>query len=239
MSPAPVPARHQRKDTPFPLEPVEQREPTVPSTNQREPPSTSPAVTPTVCPTPSPSVAQHHSTGHRQPLQCLIMDTSNTACAANVLTTNDDVFECLAKTIYHTLLLQCNLYDLEVCKTAVSNPDTLSFDQFLLDPDMDKWKESAAKEIEALESKGNSKEIRMREAKSKILLETWVFRRKTAPTGVIKKFKGCFCVHEDLQKGDFDTFVPVVAWDTIHLVLVFALTQGWRLICINFTSAFV
>ena len=79
----------------------------------------------------------------------------------------------------------------------------------------------------------------MHEAKSKILPGTWVFRRKRAPTGVIKKFKGCFCVCGDLQEGDFDTFAPVIAWATNRLVLVFALTQGWRLICIDFSNAFI
>ena len=79
----------------------------------------------------------------------------------------------------------------------------------------------------------------MHEAKSKILLGTWIFRRKRTPTGVIKKFKGHFCVHGDLQEGDFDTFAPVVAWATIRLVLVFALTQGWRLMCIDFSNAFI
>ena len=79
----------------------------------------------------------------------------------------------------------------------------------------------------------------MHSAKSKILLGTWVFRRKRAPTGVIKKFKGRFCVHGDLQEGDFDTFASVVAWATISLFLVLALAQGWRLICIDFSNAFI
>ena len=86
------------------------------------------------------------------------MDPANTAYTANVLITNDDVFECLAMTVYCALLFQCNLYNLEVCKVAVSDPDTLSFDQILLDPELDKSKESAAKGIEALEIKGTQKE---------------------------------------------------------------------------------
>ena len=239
VSPAPVQARHQREGTPFSLQPVQQRESTVPSTHQREPPSTKPAVAPTAVPTPSPSVTQRHSTCQCRPVQHLKMDPANTTYAANVIVTSDDVFECLAMPIYHALLLQFNLYNPEVCKAAVSNPDTLLFDQILLDPDLDKWKESAAKEIEALESKGTWKEVQKHEAKSKILPRTWVFRRKRTPTGVIRKCKGHFCVHGDLQEGDFDTFAPVVAWATICLVLVFALTQGWRLICIDFSNAFI
>ena len=65
VSPAPVQAHHQREDTPFPLQPVQQWEPTVPSTHQREPPSTKPAVAPTNVPTPSPSVTQRHYTCQR------------------------------------------------------------------------------------------------------------------------------------------------------------------------------
>ena len=147
--------------------------------------------------------------------------------------------ECLDKTVYDILLLQCNLYDLEVYNAVVSDPDILSFDQSLLYPDLDKWKESASKEVEALESKGTWKEVPMHEAKSKILPRTLVFIRNRAPTGVIKKFKDLFCVRGDLQEGDFDTFASVAAWATIHLVLVLALTQCWRLICIDFSNAFI
>ena len=61
VSPATVQARHQREDTPLPFQPVQRRESTVPSTYQREPPSTKPALAPTVAQTPSPSIAQRHS----------------------------------------------------------------------------------------------------------------------------------------------------------------------------------
>ena len=62
VSPTPVKARHQREDTPFSLQSVQQRKPTVPSTHQREPPSTKPAVAHTIVSTPSPSITQRHST---------------------------------------------------------------------------------------------------------------------------------------------------------------------------------
>ena len=78
VSPDPVQARHQREDTPFPSQSVQQREPTVPSSHQREPPSTKPVVTPTVAPTPSPSITQHHSTCQHRPVQHLIMEPANT-----------------------------------------------------------------------------------------------------------------------------------------------------------------
>ena len=242
--PVPVPARHQREDTPKPSAAPLQREPPVPSVPQREPPSSDPTKQPT--PTPSqptapPSPGPRRSSRNRRPVQRLIqqMDPSNTTYTANHLATNDDVFECLAMTVYRSLLLQCNLYSLEICKAAVSDPDTLSFDQILLDPDLAKWKEAAAREIEALESKGTWIEVPTHAAKTKILPGTWVFRRKRAPTGIIKKFKGRYCVRDDLQEGEFDTFAPVVAWSTIRLVLVFALTQGWKLICVDFSNAFV
>ena len=237
--PAPVQACHQREDTPFSLQPVQQSEPTVPFTHQKEPPSTKLAVAPTIVPTPSPSVAQHHSTHQRQPIQHLIMDPANTIYTANVLVTNNDVFECLAMPVYCTLLLQCNLYNLEVFKAAVYNPETLSFDQILLDQTWTSGRNLQPRRSKHWKAKGLGRKSQMHEAKSEILLGTWVFRRTRAPTGVIQKFKGHFSVCGDLQEGDFDTFAPVVAWATIHLVLVFALNQGWRLICVDFRNAFI
>ena len=64
VSPATVQARHQREDTPLPLQPVQRRESTVPSTYQREHPS-KPALAPTVAQTPAPSIAQRHSIRQR------------------------------------------------------------------------------------------------------------------------------------------------------------------------------
>ena len=124
-------------------------------------------------------------------------------------------------------------------KASSSDPDTLSFDEAMSDPDFPKWRLSADSEIRALESKKTWLEESIEKATSKILPGTWVFRRKRSPDGTVKKYKARYCVRGDLQEGDFDTFAPVVAWSTVRLFLVMALTLGWHTCSIDFSNAFV
>ena len=133
------------------------------------------------------------------------MDASHTTYDSN----------CMNYHLYHTLLQQSNLCDLAICKAAASDPDTLSFDQILLEPNLDQWKAAAQREIEALEAKGTWEEVPVEDATTRILPGTWVFKRKRSPTGEIKKYKGRYCVRGDLQEGEFETFAPVVSWSTI------------------------
>ena len=131
------------------------------------------------------------------------------------------------------------LIDVSILKAAVSDPDTLSFDEILSDPDFDNWKMSADVEIFALIRKDVWDEVHISDAKTKILPATWVFCRKRSPTGEIKKYKARWCVRGDLQEGIFETFSPVVSWCTIRVVLIFAITHNWVLLCIDFTNVFV
>ena len=69
-------------------------------------------------------------------------------------------------------------------------------------------------------------EVPTSEASSKILPGTWVFHHKRAPTGINTKFKARYCVRGDLQEDIPETYVPVVSWSTIRLVLILTLTQN-------------
>ena len=127
-----------------------------------------------------------------------------------------------------------------VYKAAASDPDTLSYEQAMNDrPSVEEWLKAADAEIRSLEAKGTWIEVPKLEAKTRILPGTWVFRRKRAPDGRIKKYKGRYCVRGDLQEGEFDTFAPVVQWSTIRLILVLSLTLDWPACSIDFASAFV
>ena len=127
-----------------------------------------------------------------------------------------------------------------VYKAAASDPDTLSYDQAMADhPHVQKWLEAAAEEIRVLEAKGTWEEVPKSEAKGRILPGTWVFRRKRKPDGMIKKLKARYCVRGDLQEGVFETFAPVIAWSTIRMLLVLALTLDWHTCSVDFASAFV
>ena len=124
-------------------------------------------------------------------------------------------------------------------KAAPSDPDTLSFDEAMSDTaNIDKWFAAAAKEIESLERNGTWQVVPIEEANSKILPGTWVFRRKRTPDGTISKYKARYCVRGDLEDGEPETYAPVVAWSTVRLFLVLALTLGWSTCSIDFGSAF-
>ena len=134
---------------------------------------------------------------------------------------------------------QFNLNCLHVLKAAASDPDTLTYDEILQDSELEEWKKAATNEIASLEENGTWEEVSIDQAQGTILPGTWVFRRKCAPTGHVIKHKARYCVRGDLQEVLDYAFAPVVAWSTIRMVLVFAVTQDWSLICVDFSNAFV
>ena len=101
--------------------------------------------------------------------------------------------------LHHLLLTELEITDIQACKAALSDPDTLTNDQVLLDPDIEEWKKSTHKEITQLESKEVWVEVPTSETTSKILPGTWVFHHMRAPTGIINKLKARYCVRGDLQ----------------------------------------
>lgn len=141
--------------------------------------------------------------------------------------------------LYNSLLADHSLDDPRIYKAAASDPDTLSYDQAMADVDRDEWIKAATAEIRSLEEHGTWREVPKSAAKSRILPGTWVFRRKRTPEGVIKKYKGRYCVRGDLQEGEFDTFAPVAAWPTIRQFIVLYITLGWYAASADFANAFV
>ena len=135
--------------------------------------------------------------------------------------------------ICHLLLTEFGITDIQPCKAALSDPDILTYDQVLSDPDIEEWKKSAHKEITQLENKETWVGVSTSEATSKILPATWVFHCKRAPTGIITKSKARYCVRGDLQEVTPESYAPVVSWS--RLVLVFTFTQNWHLICVDLT----
>ena len=135
------------------------------------------------------------------------------------------------------ILTELGITDIQACKAALSDPDTLTYDQVLLDPEIEEWKKSTHKEITQLESKDKWVEVPTSEATSKIHPGTRVFDCKRAPTGIITKVKARYC--GDHQEDIPETYAPVVSWSTTRLVLVFSLTEKWHLICVDFNNGFV
>ena len=81
-----------------------------------------------------------------------------------------------------------------------------------------------------------------RESWMNVLPSTWAFKCKRYPDGTIRKFKGRFCARGDrhLEGVDFfETFAPVVNWNTVRLLLVMSIVMGLATSQADCTAAFV
>ena len=77
-----------------------------------------------------------------------------------------------------------------------------------------------------------------------IIPVTWAFRIKHFPLGLIRKYKARLCIQEDLQQDDTELYLdvfyaPVVAWATVHLLLILSLLLDLATLQIDYTLAFV
>jgi hypothetical protein len=122
------------------------------------------------------------------------------------------------------------------------DPDILTYEEAMRDPDREKWLEAAGVEISELESYNSWVEVprsEAEEANADIVPTTWVFRHKRQPDGTIKRWKARFCVRGDLMRGVTNTFAPVVAFSTVRIFLIFSLILGWFTCSIDFSNAFI
>ena len=140
----------------------------------------------------------------------------------------------------HTQYNSDGVWSPAVCKASVPDPDTLTFEQAMNDPQFrDQWKKAMEDEIKQLESHGAWVEVPISDAKGKILPLTWVLRIKRTPDGEVKKLKARICVRGDLQEGVFDTFAPVVSWTSVRMFLVLTMMLKWETCSVDFSNAFV
>jgi hypothetical protein len=99
---------------------------------------------------------------------------------------------------------------------------------------------AAKKEIKSLEDHGTWTEVDAWEATSRIPPSRWVFKRKRSPDENLKSHKWRTAARGDLEQGVFQTFAPVVAWNTVRFFLILSLVFDWHTCCsIDFSSAFV
>ena len=71
-------------------------------------------------------------------------------------------------------------------------------------------------------------------------LGTWTFHIKRYLNNQIKKYKARFCVRGDkqIQGVDvFNTYVPVVEWSTVHMMLVVVACLKWESVQVDFDAA--
>jgi hypothetical protein len=120
--------------------------------------------------------------------------------------------------------------------------DIMYLNQALKQPDSHQFIEAIIKEVNghvdrdhwALVKKANLPE------NVEVLPSVWSVRCKcNLTTGAMSKHKARLNIHGGKQEyGVNDTYVPVVTWFAIWLLLVFGLLFGWSLRQVNFVMAY-
>jgi hypothetical protein len=122
-----------------------------------------------------------------------------------------------------------------------ADADTLTFSEAMNHPSAEKFWEAAQTEIDTLNEFEVWDEV-TRKPWMNVLPGTWAFRIKRFPTGLIRKLKARFCARGDRQIENvdyFDTFAPVVSWNTVRLLLVLSIELGLATKQVDYTAAFV
>ena len=127
---------------------------------------------------------------------------------------------------------------------AIGNPDILYWDQAMKAPDRDKFIEAVGAELEGHERMGNFEPIPLDQVPTgtKLIDMVWSMRRKRRiNTQEVYKWKLLLNVHGGQQVHGvhfWDTYAPVVTWQTIRLFLILSLILGWQSRQLDFVMAY-
>lgn len=131
-------------------------------------------------------------------------------------------------------------YNIARAQSKKRNPDIFTWWEVLKDTDrLDGWMKAAATEIADLEAKDAWDEVPLAQATSQVVPLVWTFRIKRSPDGEVKKLKARICKRGDLENLDEDTYCPTVAWPTVRLFLVLAMTLKWVTVSVDWANAFI
>jgi hypothetical protein len=109
-------------------------------------------------------------------------------------------------------------------------------------PDKEGYWQAMVKEHNTLKDAMNCWTDVDRQPWMNVLPCTWAFRCKRFPDGSVRKLKARFCARGDLQIEGvdyFETFAPVVNWQTIRLMLILSIVLGLATKPVDYTAAFI
>ena len=127
--------------------------------------------------------------------------------------------------------------------TRRSDPDTLTLEQALQEPDADKFIEAMEKEIEDHTTRGHWKVVPISSVPqgNRPIMAVWSMKRKRDPAVEIIKWKARLGAHGGMQtKGVnyWETYSPVVSWSTVRLILILSLVLNWHARSLDFVLAY-
>ena len=128
--------------------------------------------------------------------------------------------------------------------TASSNPDILYWDQAMNAHDRDKIIEAVGVELDGHKEMGNYKPVQFREIPkgAELIDMVWsIGRKRRINTQEVYKWKARLNVHGGQQEHGvhyWDTYAPVVTWQTVRLFLILSLLLGWQSRQLDFIIAY-
>ena len=117
---------------------------------------------------------------------------------------------------------------------ASDNPDILYLDQATKAPDRAKFVEAVRTKLDGHEKMGNNEPVPLTQVPkgTKLIDMVWLMRHKRRiKTQEVYKWKVCLNVHGGQQEHGvhyWDSYAPVVTWQTVHFFLILSILLGWK-----------
>ena len=127
---------------------------------------------------------------------------------------------------------------------ASDNPDILYWDQAMKAPDRAKFVEAVGTKLDGHEKMGNCEPVPLTQVPkgTKLIDMVWSMRRKRRiKTQEVYKWKACLNVHRGQQEHGvhyWDTYAPVVTWQTVCFSLILSILLGWQSRQLDFVMAY-
>ena len=134
-----------------------------------------------------------------------------------------------------------------ICETiygmVATDPDTMHLHEALQQEDREHFIEAMTEELKSHIKRKHWKIVPLKSVPKgkRCLPMVWSMKRKKNPLGEIIKYKARLCVggHRSIEFVDYwDTYSPVVSWQTIRLMFVLAIVNNWHIRSIDFVLAF-
>ena len=127
---------------------------------------------------------------------------------------------------------------------ASDNPDILYWDQAMKAPDRAKFVKAVSTELDGHEKMGNYEPVPLSDVPkgTKLINMVWSMRRKRRiKTQEVYKWKARLNVHGGQQEHGvhyWDTYTPVVTWQTVRFFLILSILLGWQSRQLDFVMAY-
>ena len=132
-----------------------------------------------------------------------------------------------------------------IAYAATDNPDILYWDQVMKVHDRDKFIEAIGIELDSHERMGNYEPIPIAKVpnRAKLLDMVWsMWRKRHIKMQEVYKWKAQLNMHGGQQEHGihyWDTYAPVVTWQTVRFFLILSILLGWHSRQLDFVMAYL